>query len=180
MKKYKLIATTIWGDALTGEYDNVVKGIAEAQKRADELLDEYLHNYPDCVVNCFEEWNYPGRYEDYLVWQKDIFGERYWKIMRVNNGCPMVLELLSDYEQYLIEEEVEREVSDLSDDELAGLYKEITIDSLYISDYENSYSVDETKLSNVCDGYMEHLEGVDDGERKDDTIENFINYIRSH
>lgn len=99
MAKYKLIV--IAGDeAITGEYENRVNSLEEAEVKADELLTEYLEDYPDTYIACYpydkhnncpmdeddenydEDVRYP--YNDYRCWVRDCFGDTYWKWMKVS------------------------------------------------------------------------------------------------
>ena len=84
MEKFKLIVVA--GDeSVTGEFDNVVKGLEQAASRAEELRRQFCDDYPDTYVACYplnEDIHYPS--SDYRIWQKDSFGSTYWKMMKVS------------------------------------------------------------------------------------------------
>ena len=73
MKTYKLIAI-VAGERVLTKNDIEARGIVEAEKKADELLEKYIHDYPSdtyivCVEDESEMW-----FDDYLCWQKDCYG----------------------------------------------------------------------------------------------------------
>lgn len=83
--KYKLIV--IAGDeAATGEFENVVNGLKQAENVAEKLRDEWYNDgYPDAYVACFdirEDIRYP--LGDYRCWVRDYFGDTYWEWMKVS------------------------------------------------------------------------------------------------
>lgn len=165
MKKYKLIV--VGGETqLTEEYDNVVKGFLAAEKRAEELLNKYLPNYPDTYIACFEK-NEQAFDCDYPVFTQDYYGDRYWKMMVMGSHCPIGMRLLNDDERLdmkLLRDEVERHISDLNHDELMKLRMEINIGGIYLSDFQNSLGVDEVEVSDICDLYEGYLCTNDDGD----------------
>lgn len=83
--KYKLIAIA-GDDAVTGEFENMVNSLKDAEIRAEELRQEWFNDgYPDAYVACFdynEDVRYP--YADYRCWVQDCFGDTYWKWMKVS------------------------------------------------------------------------------------------------
>ena len=179
MKKYKLIIPDI-----TGERDNIVKGFVAAEKRAKELLEEYVGNYPDCCVMCLEE-DEPMYMNDFLIFCQDCYGERYWKMAVMGKIMVLHTRLLEAREEEILEElrnEVERHVSDLTEDELKKLRSEVCVGSVFLSDYANSFDIDEEEVCNVCDGYDEYLSMDEDGntlpesEWLKDTPEEFVIY----
>lgn len=70
--------------------------------------------------------------------------------------------------------------------ELVQLRKEIVLNSIYISDYENSFNIDPHTVYGFFDGYMEYLQELEreDGENLDidefferyDTTENLLEW----
>ena len=74
----------------------------------------------------------------------------------------------------LSEIDVPKDVQELSEEQLKKLRKEIRIGSCYLSDYNNSMSVDRNILSNYCEAYEEWLEE----EGIEDSPEEFSYYIR--
>lgn len=187
MKKYKLIV--VGGESrLTGEYDNVVKGFAAAEERAKKLLREHLPNYPDTYIACFEKGETMYNW-DYLIYTKDYFGDVYWKMMVVGDFGPLYDRLLEEDEEDELDRlrnEVEHDISDLNEEELKELRTEIRIGSVYLSDYENSFNVDESKLCDICDSYDSYLcEDEDDNplpesEWKQDTPEEFAYFCMNY
>lgn len=84
MAKYKLIVVA--GDEeVTREYDNVVNNLKEAEEKAEALRKEWCECYPDAYVACYpynEDTKYPNA--DYRVWERDYYGDVYWKMMKVS------------------------------------------------------------------------------------------------
>ena len=81
--KYKLIVTS-YDNPITGEYENVVNGLKQAEKLAEELRQTYVEE-GDVKVSCYpieENVKYP--YEDYRVWVKDQYGDTYWRWVKVS------------------------------------------------------------------------------------------------
>lgn len=48
-------------------------------------------------------------------------------------------------------------ITDLTNHEIYALRKEITLNSLFIKDYENSFGVDSNEVCNFFTGYVEYL-----------------------
>lgn len=179
MKEYKLVVTGV-----TKEFDNVVKGFAEAEKRAFALYNKYKDDYPTASIACFEV-NEIMYSQDYLCLQKDCFGDLFWRKMIVSDNClPLYLNLLSvEEEEYLndLRQERERHVNELSLEELKELRSQIYVGSMFLSDYENTFNIDKEEVMQYSDGYIEYLEteadetGVDDSDWLD-TPEAFAEY----
>ena len=73
--------------------------------------------------------------------------------------------------------EFERNISDLSFDELCELRKEIYLGSMYLTDYENSFGIDVDTLYSYSEGYEESLyEEYGEDWENHDTPEEFANY----
>ena len=69
------------------------------------------------------------------------------------------------------------EMTDLSFDELCELRKEISLGSLYLADYRNSFGVDENEVCAYGEGYeVELYEEYGEEWEKYDTPQNFANY----
>lgn len=121
MKTYKLF-TFVAGERMLSKYpDAEAKGIVEAEKIANELLETYIHEAPcDTFVACVEdEWDL--HCNNYLCWQEDYFGERYWKMMENGYWCPIGMRLLTEYEREeldLLREEKEIHIWDLDEEQL--------------------------------------------------------------
>ena len=183
MKEYKLVV--VGADVqITEQYDNVVKGFAAAEERAKELLNQYLPDYCDAYIACFEK-NEETFTDDFFIYTKDCFGDIYWKKMIMGDYVPLYSRLLDEDEkqelEYLRNEE-EVHVSDLTEEELKQLRREVCVGSIYLSDYSNSFDIDENEVCNACDDYYIHISSDDDGNRlpetewQEDTPEEFANF----
>ena len=95
--------------------------------------------------------------DEYEILVQDDSGEQFWT----------EIESLSIF----------AEISDLSYENLMALRTEITVGSLYLSDYENSFGVDENFLCALCDDYNEYLyEKFGEEAREHDTPEEFASF----
>ena len=177
MKTYKLIAI-VAGERNSKYADAEARGIVEAEKKADELLEKYIHDYPSetyivCVEDEFEMW-----FDDYLCWQKDCYGEKYWMKMVNGHCCPICLRVLTDDEKEELDElreEKEIHIWDLDEEQLKKLRSEICVGSYYGSDYENSFEIDSDEVYNYSEGYLSFLEECG----YEDTPEEFAVYCMS-
>lgn len=83
MERFKLIVVA--GDEnATGEYENVVTGIENAETKSKELLKEYIDDYPDAYVACYpyyEDIHLPE--DDYECWIRDDDGIESWWTMKM-------------------------------------------------------------------------------------------------
>ena len=174
MKTYKLIAI-VAGERNSKYADAEARGIVEADKKADELLEKYIHDYPSetyivCVEDEFEMW-----FDDYLCWQKDCYGEKYWMKMENGDYCPIGLRLLTEYEKEELNElreEKEIHIWDLDREQLKKLRSEIRVGSCYVSDYANSFEIDSHEVCNYSESYLSFIEEVG----REDTQEEFAEY----
>lgn len=174
MKTYKLIAI-VAGERNSKYADAEARGIVEAEKKADELLEKYIHDYPSetyivCVEDEFDMW-----FDDYLCWQKDCYGEKYWMKMVNGHCCPICLRLLTDDEKEELDElreEKEIHICDLDREQLKKLRSEICVGSCYLSDYANSFEIDQNEVCSYSDGYLSFIEEVG----YEDTQEEFAEY----
>ena len=175
MKTYKLF-TFVAGERLLSKHpDAEARGIVEAEKLANELLEAYIHEYPcDTYVACVEdEWDL--HCNNYLCWQEDFYGERYWKMMKNGHWCPVGMRLLTDDEKEeldLLREEKEIHIWDLNEEQLKQLRSEICVGSIFLASYANSFEIDSKEVSNYADGYQEFIEECG----YEDTPEEFANY----
>lgn len=159
MKTYKLIAI-VAGERNSKYADAEARGIVEAEKKADELLEKYIHDYPSetyiiCVEDESEMW-----FDDYLCWQKDCYGEKYWMKMENSDYCPIGLRLLTEYEKEELDElreEKEIHICDLDEEQIKKLRSEICVGSCYGSDYENSFDIDTEEVYNISEGYLSFI-----------------------
>lgn len=118
------------------------------------------------------------------LWEKEVYA--IWGVSR----CRVVGKVDYDYgDCYILEHdsewrivdkecfEFERNISDLSFDELCELRKEISLGSMYLTDYENSFGIDVDTLSSYSEGYEESLyEEYGEDWENHDTPEEFANY----
>lgn len=174
MKTYKLIAI-VAGERILTKNDIEARGIVEAEKKADELLEKYIHDYPSetyiiCVEDESDMW-----FEDYLCWQKDCYGEKYWMKMVNGHYCPIGLRLLTDDEKEELDElreEKEIHIWDLDREQLMQLRSEICVGSCYVSDYANSFEIDSHEVCSYSEGYLSFIEE----HGYEDTQEEFAEY----
>ena len=161
MKTYKLIAI-VAGGRISKYEDAEARGIVEAEKKADELLEAYIHEYPcDTYIVCVEDES-EMYYNDYLCWQEDYYGDRYWKKMQNGYWCPIGLRLLTETEKEeldLLREEKDLHIWDLDEEQLKKLRSEISVGSVYLSDYNNSFEIDPNEVYNYSEGYLVELDG---------------------
>lgn len=98
MKTYKLI--TIAAGKRNPKYADVeAKGIVEAERKAGELLEKCISDYPiDTYIICVEDIS-EIFYTQYLCYQRDCHGEKYWKKMENDFwGFPIGLRPLTEDE----------------------------------------------------------------------------------
>lgn len=93
--------------------------------------------------------------------------------------CPLHDRLLKDYEEDELEEwrkEKNISLSDLANEQLQQLRSEIVVGSMYLSDYENSFHINENEVYNISESYDIWCEenGVEDN------AENFAEYVQYH
>ena len=71
------------------------------------------------------------------------------------------------------------EISDLNEEQLQQLRKEISCGSIYTSDYANSFGVDENILFGICEDYWNYLceEYGDENAEEHDTPEEFAYFV---
>ena len=92
--KYKLIVIA-GEEKITGEYENVVASIKDAETKANELMDKFIDDYPDTYIECleFEEcYLYPSK--DFKVWVQDSCGDRCWKMAKIGTYCRTICHYL--------------------------------------------------------------------------------------
>lgn len=71
-----------------------------------------------------------------------------------------------------------KKFEDLTREDLAKLRKEIVLNSLYISDYENSFGISADSVGSFFDGYVSYLEELaeEDNFKYDDMFPLFKKY----
>lgn len=175
MKTYKLIVI-VDGERVSKYPEAKVKGFVEAEKKANELLEKYINEYPsDTYVVCVEDesemyWN------DYLCYVQDRYGERFWMKMKQEYYCNIGLRQLTETEQEeldLMRDEKEVHIWDLDEEQLKSLRGQIYLGSCFLSDYQNSFGVDEYEVSKYSESYEDY---ISDGELED-TPQEFADYI---
>ena len=175
MKTYKLIVIED-GERVSKYPDAEVKGFAEAEKKADELLDKYVDNYPlDSYVVCVEDES-EMYWDDYLCYVQDRYGERFWMKMKQGTYCKIGLRSLTETEQEeldLMRDEKEVHIWDLDEDELKKLRKQICIGSCFYSDFKNSFGIDTNEVMMHAEAYEDYIAE----EELEDTPQEFADYI---
>lgn len=103
MKKFKLIAVCA-DEFRTAEFQHTCNNIEEATQIANELLDEYIEDYPDTYIAMFPYDGYIKPLEgDFPCYVHDMYDERYWMRMKVGTYCPINRYLLEDGEDEIID-----------------------------------------------------------------------------
>ena len=74
-----------------------------------------------------------------------------------------------------------RQVSDLSEDELISLWRQIRVGSFFYNDYTNTLGVERKYLSDVCDAYLDAIDSKDSYEwLTKDLPRNFAEYCMDY
>lgn len=177
MKTYKLFVIAS-GSRVSKSADATVKGIVEAEKKANELLDQYINDYPyDTYVACVEDES-EMNYTNYLCMVQDCDGEKFWNMMEYGYYCPIGLRPLTDVEEEyidLLRDEKEIHITELDEEQLKQLRNEIHVGSMFLSDYENSFGIDPMELSSLAEEYIDYLLDC----HLEDTHEEFANYVHN-
>lgn len=119
----------------------------------------------------------PMTEETYAIWGTDCC-----KIVgRVDAEDEDYFVLDHDGEWKIVAEDdfdIERDIFDLSRDELVRLRKQICVCSMFVSDYINSFGVNPDALCNLCEDYWSYLcdEFGEDEADAHDTPEEFANF----
>lgn len=175
MKKFRLIPVK------SGEmYEKSavkVEGFINAESKAKEMLKEIYRDYPcdDTYIILADDDSW--YISDYFVMEVDYYGDMHWmRMIKGYYGCNLGTRFPNDDEMEILQdwrEDYDADIHDLSYNELVSLRGEISVGSMYYSDYENTFHVNERDLCDVCDEYdywCEH-EGVEDNG------DNFAYYI---
>lgn len=93
--------------------------------------------------------------------------------------------LADNYDNSVNESENKIDPNNLTTDQLSKLRKDITLNSTFTGDYENSLGIDSQLVQNFFDGYIEYLSEMiqeDIGEDKYDELDNndWYNYINEY
>ena len=120
--------------------------------------DEYEHDW--------KKWAYAMMDGEMETYNKYVSGEVYGY-------------MIEDYEEDELEEwrkEKSISLSDLTNEQLQQLRSEIVVGSMYLSDYENSFNINENEVYDISESYDIWCEenGVEDN------AENFADYVQNH
>lgn len=162
MKKFYL---NVVKDGVAERTTTEVEGFVKAEEKAKELylklLDKGYYNDDSYVALSDNLRDVVYLDTDVYVLKKDADGMITWFRNVYGTYCFLYCRLINEDEEYEMQEwrnEKELHIWDLSDDELKKLYGEISIGSIYLSDYENSFHIDENEVCNYCEGYEYYLE----------------------
>lgn len=184
------VIVTNKGEKTTIEYPYVVKtllnymnGIWDYLKKIDPELAN-TEGYPwDCDPR-FVKVEYDEFGDEYVVLdvsemkEDEVDWDYDYVYVKTDESNPC-RNWMIDRLQCLSEIELPRKISNLSHDELIALRGEICVGSCWLSDYNNSFFVENKVVSDACDFYLEILEedGIDDTpENFADCIEGYIEY----
>ena len=175
MKKFRLIPVK------SGEmYEKSavkVEGFINAESKAKEMLKEIYRDYPcdDTYIILADDDSW--YISDYFVMEVDYYGDMHWmRMIKGYYGGNLDTRFPNDNEMEILQdwrEDYDADIHDLSYNELVSLRGEISVGSMYYSDYENTFHVNERDLCDVCDeyDYWCEYEGVEDNG------DNFAYYI---
>lgn len=171
------IRTTIDCDFLVRPFENYMSDIWGYLEK--KFLGEKFEDYPWDIDPRFERFEYDEFGTKYIVlnmgaMQEDEVDWEYDCVFVNMDEFPSYERWKMDSIRTLSEIDVPKDVQELSEEQLKKLRKEICIGSCYLSDYNNSMSVDRNILSNYCEAYEEWLEE----EGIEDSPEEFSYYIR--
>lgn len=157
----------------------IVEGFLKAEEKAKDMLQEIWDNYPcdDTYIACVEKE--ADLHYDHIIMQKDIYDDVYWKMLVMGELCPLYDRLLDNDEEDELEEwrkEEDISISDLTNEQLQQLRSEIVVGSMYLSDYENSFNINENEVYDISESYDIWCEenGVEDNAA------NFAEYVQYH
>lgn len=169
---------------INGSPDNNIfeaDGFAKAEKKAKEMLLNLIKDGWASTDNyvCLSENGRDVMFldTDMYILKRDCYGEIAWFKNVYGSYCYVCERLIDDEEKAELDalrNEKEIHVRDLSEDDLKKLRGEIYIGSIYLSDYENSFYIDENEVYNYSQSYEEWL----DNEDVEDSPEMFSYFIR--
>lgn len=176
MRKF-YIKSVICGvpDSNVIETDGFEKAEIKAIKLYNNLLDKGFFN--DDTYVCLSDNLRDVLYldTDVYVLKKDRDGMVTWFRNVYGTYCLSHRRLINDFEKYEMEQwrkEKEIHIGDLSEDELKKLYNEICIGSIYRSDFENFFHIDENEVFIYCESYERYLEDFS----LENSSQNFVKY----
>lgn len=157
-----------------------VEGFSKAEKKAKEMLSKILgegwSNIDTYVCLSENERDVMFLDTDMYILVKGYYGELTWFKNVYGTYCYVCERIINDEEEAELDEwrnEKEIHVCDLSEDDLKKLRGEICVGSCYMSDYENSFHIDESEVSSYSENYEEYIEELG----LEDNRQNFANYI---
>lgn len=160
-----------------------VDGFAKAEKKAKEMLSKILRegwsNIDTYVCLSENERDVMFLDTDMYILVRGYYGELTWFKNIYGTYCYVCERIINDEEEAELDEwrnEKEVHVLDLSEDDLKKLRGEIFVGSCYLSDYGNSFYIDEEEVYDYSKNYEDYI-GVLNLE---DTPQNFANYIMRH
>lgn len=175
MKKFRLIP--VKSGEMCEKSAVKVEGFVNAESRAKEMLKEIYKDYPceDTYIILADDGSW--YISDHFVMEVDCYGDMHWmRMIKGYYGGNLGTRFPNDDEMEILQdwrEDYDADIYDLSYDELVSLRGEISVGSIYCSDYENTFHVNERDLCDVCEeyDYWCEREGVEDNG------DNFAFYI---
>ena len=153
----------------------------------EDIWDYLTEKYPENDFSEGEAWDYDPRFQyfeydgvgdEYIVLSLDDMSENdidweYDYVLIDTSGIPSYLQDLNKI-VCLTDIDVAHNIYDLTDEQLKELRGEVSIGSMYYSDYNNSFFLDRSELIGYCESYEEWLEekGIEDSP------EEFSYYMR--
>ncbi len=173
------ISTRLEGDFIARPYDDYM----------DDVWEYLQDRFPGKIFGEGEAWDYDPRFDHF---EYDEFGKQYiclnidlMKEDEVYWDTDCVFVDTSNFPSYslwdfdkiqcLSEIETPGWIFDLSNEELQELRGEISLGSIYLSDYNNSMFIDRRELSSYCESYDMWLKE----EKVEDSPEMFAHYIEN-
>lgn len=158
-----------------------VDGFAKAEEKAKEMLSKILgegwSNIDTYVCLSENERDVMFLDTDMYILVRGFYGELTWFKNIYGTYCYVCERIINDEEEAELDEwrnEKEVHVLDLSDDDLKKLRGEISVGSCYLSDYENSFYIDENEVYDYSEKYEEYIDELG----LEDTPQNFAYYIK--
>ena len=143
----------------------------------EDIWDYLTEKYPEKDFSDGEAWDYDPRFQyfeydgvgdEYIVLSLDDMSENDidWEYDYVFIDTSDIPSYLQDLNKIvcLTDIDVAHNIYDLTDEQLKELRREVRIGSMYYSDYNNSFFIDRSELSDYCESYEEWLEekGIED------------------
>lgn len=137
-----------------------------------DAWDYVTKKHPEWDFSDGEPWDYDSRFQ-YFVY--DEWGSQY-VVLDISQMTPEEIDWESDrvyidtndllsYQTWfderipeLSEIDIPRDIQDLSQEELRGMFDEISFGSCFLSDYANSYHVVRDEVCDYADGFLDFLD----------------------